>query len=72
MENQYSYQVPVTLNWVKTIMRGVPVGTQMAWLSIKSSGVPFDTTRVALLTNWAVTQGPFPVGGGGKVHPAIT
>jgi hypothetical protein len=48
------------------------VGTQMAWLSNNKSGCPFEVTRVAALTNCAVTHGPFAGGGGGKAQPAIT
>jgi hypothetical protein len=48
------------------------VGAQMAWLSSKSSGTPFDKTRVAEVTHCAVTQGPLAAGGGGSVQPATT
>jgi len=51
------------------ICNGVPVGVQVAWLSSSSSGCPFDVTRVAAVTNCAVTQGPLAVGGGGNEQP---
>jgi hypothetical protein len=54
------------------MISGVPVGTQTAWLSSNSSGWPFESTRVAELTNWAVTHGPLPLGGGGIAQPATT
>jgi hypothetical protein len=63
-------QVPVTLVCVTTVISGVPVGTQIAWLSNSSSGCPVDVTRVDPITNCAVTQGPFPAGGGGIAQPA--
>jgi hypothetical protein len=46
----------------------VPVGAQIAWLSINKSGTPLLETRVADVTYCAVTQGP-PLGGG-NVQPA--
>jgi hypothetical protein len=49
---------------------GVPVGAQTAWLSCKSTGKPFDVILKALVTHCAVTQGPLPLGGGGKGQPA--
>jgi len=49
---------------------GVPVGAQIAWLSISNNGWPFENTRVAQVTNCAVTHGPFAAGGGGNAHPA--
>jgi len=60
----------MTRNCVTVGMRGVPVGAQIAWLSISSTGIPFDKTRVAPLTHCAVTQGP--PAGGGNVQPAMT
>lgn len=53
-----------------TIMSGVPVGAQIAWLSSKRPGWPATVTRVAAVTNCAVTQGPFAAGGGGSAQPA--
>ena len=53
-------------------INGVPVGAQMAWLSINSTGTPSTKTRVALSTNCAMMQGPFAAGGGGKAQPATT
>jgi hypothetical protein len=52
---------------------GVPVGTQVAWLVLRSTGWPPEVTRVAAEAgmNVAVTQGPLPLGGGGIVQPAI-
>jgi hypothetical protein len=60
----------VTRAWQATINSGVPVGAQIAWLSWHNSGCPFDVTRVAELTNCAVTHGPFAPGGGGSAQPA--
>jgi hypothetical protein len=60
--------MPVTRVWVPLIKRGVPVGTQVAWLSISKTGAPSEVTRVAKLINCAVTQGPPATGG--RVHPA--
>ena len=39
------------------MIRGVPFGVHIAWLSINKTGIPFDITRVAPLTHCAVTQG---------------
>lgn len=58
--------------WQATAISGVPVGAQMAWLSWQSSGCPFEVTRVAELTNCALTQGPFAPGGGGRLQPATS
>jgi hypothetical protein len=41
----------MTLNWVIAIIKGVPVGAQIAWLSMSSKGCPFEVMRVAALTN---------------------
>ena len=38
--------MPVTRVWTPLIRRGVPVGTQMAWLSISKTGAPLEATRV--------------------------
>ena len=62
----------VTRVCVATMSNGVPVGTQMAWLSNSKSGCPFEVTRVADVVNCAVTHGPLPAIGGGMAHPAIT
>jgi hypothetical protein len=62
--------IPVTRVCVVKINNGVPVGTQIAWLSSKRSGWPSEVMRVALVIHCAVTQGPLPVGGGGMAHPA--
>ena len=64
------FHMPLTRVWTVLISNGVPVGRQVAWLSISRTGAPSETTRVAKLRNCAVTQGPFPAGGGGKVQPA--
>jgi hypothetical protein len=58
--------------WLATMSSGVPVGAQIAWLSKQSNGWPFEVTRVAAVTNCAVTQGPFAAGGGGSAQPATT
>jgi len=55
---------------VTVMSNGVPVGAQIAWLSMSSSGTPFEVTRVALLTHCAVTQGPLATFGGGSRQPA--
>ena len=47
-------------------MSGVPFGVQTARLSVSTTGWPFDITRVAATTHWAVTQGR-PLTG----HPAM-
>jgi len=60
--------MPVTRVWAPLIKRGVPVGTQVAWLSISKTGAPSEVTRVAKLMNCAVTQGP--PARGDKAHPA--
>jgi len=60
--------MPVTRVWAPLIKRGVPVGTQVAWLSISKIGAPSEVTRVAKLMNCAVTQGP--PARGDKAHPA--
>jgi hypothetical protein len=62
--------MPMTRVWVPLITRGVPVGKQVAWLSISRIGAPSEVTRVAKLMNCAVTQGP--PAGGGSVQPATT
>jgi hypothetical protein len=54
------------------MINGVPVGTQMAWLSISNTGIPLDRMRTDPVTNCAVMQGPFAAMGGGNAHPAIT
>jgi hypothetical protein len=66
-----SSQVAVTRVWVWIIIAGVPVGMQVAWLLWISSGCPFESTRVVPVVHCAVTHGPLPFGGGGKVHPEI-
>jgi len=64
--------VPVTRVCVATINSGVPVGTQMAWLSRRRRGCPLEVTRVAAVVHCAVTHGPLPALGGGMAHPATT
>jgi len=39
------------------MISGVPLGTQIAWLSSNKTGIPLDVTRVAAVTQLAVTQG---------------
>jgi hypothetical protein len=46
--------------------------TQVATLSNSRIGIPIDVTLTAAVTHIAVTQGPFPAGGGGIAHPAMT
>ena len=63
--------IPVTLVCVTVIISGVPLGTQMAWLSNNKTGNPLDVMRVAAVTQFAVTQGdgaPEIL----KAHPATT
>jgi hypothetical protein len=62
----------VTRVCVIATINGVPVGTHSAWLSSNSIGCPLDVTLVAAVIHCAVTQGPLPLGGGGKAHPATT
>jgi hypothetical protein len=57
----YIHQVPLTRIWVATILSGVPVGAQIAWLSCSKTGTLPALTRVAALTHWAVAQGGLPV-----------
>jgi hypothetical protein len=47
----YNYYMPITLIWVITINKGVPLGTQIAWLSINNTGIPLDNMRVAAVTH---------------------
>lgn len=51
---------------------GTPVGVQVAWLSINNTGTPPANTRVALVVNCAMRQGPFDPLGGGFGQPATT
>jgi hypothetical protein len=65
------HQLPITRVWAATGISGVPFGAQTAWLSISTTGWPFDITRVAATTHVAVTQGTGPpetLNG----HPATT
>jgi hypothetical protein len=39
------------------MIKGVPLGTVMAWLSWSSTGMPPARTRTAEVTQLAVTQG---------------
>src|SRR3954462_2727304 len=55
-----------------TTISGVPVGTQMAWLSINRTGWPLERMRVEPVIHWAVTHGPFAIMGGGNKQPATT
>jgi hypothetical protein len=65
-------QVPVTRVCVETIIRGVPVGAQIAWLSNSNNGCPLEVIRVAEVIHCAVTHGPLPAIGGGIAQPAMT
>jgi len=46
-----------TLVCVAAIVRGVPFGAHMAWLSSNKTGCPLEVTLVAAVTQLAVTQG---------------
>ena len=62
--------IPDTLVWETAIIRGVPLGAQIAWLSNNNTGIPFENTRVAPVIQVAVTHGtgePETLNG----HPAI-
>ncbi|ANH80392.1 hypothetical protein A8C56_04805 [Niabella ginsenosidivorans] len=48
---------PITRVWVLTIIKGVPFGTDIAWLSINNTGMPLQRIRVAPVVHCAVTQG---------------
>jgi hypothetical protein len=50
--------------------KGVPVGTQPAWLSASSRAWPLDVSLVDAVDQVALTHVPFPLGGGGKGQPA--
>ena len=53
------------------INSGVPVGTQVAWLSSSNNGWPFEVSRVAAVVHCAVTQGGWvPDDSAGSVQPA--
>jgi hypothetical protein len=62
--------IALTRAWVATMNNGVPVGAQTAWLSSSSSGCALEVTRVAAVTNCALTQGPPAFDG--SVQPAIS
>jgi len=49
--------IPTTRTCVELIINGVPLGTQVAWLSSNKTGMPFDVTRVAAVVHCPVTQG---------------
>src|SRR3954447_14723665 len=64
-------QLPVTRVWAAVISRGVPLGAQIAWLSMSTRGWPPLVTRSAPVTHWAVRHGtgePLTLNG----HPATT
>jgi hypothetical protein len=63
--------VAVTRFWVARISSGVPVGTQVAWLSNSSTGWPIEVTRAANVVNCAVAHGGAPLLIDGKVQPVI-
>lgn len=56
---------------IKGTSSGVPVGTHNTGFWNSTSGMPLENTLVLKVTN-ADTQGPFPLGGGGKTQPATT
>ncbi len=62
----------VTRVWVTDAIIGVPVGAQVDEPALTTSGWPLDCTRVEPLNHWPLTQGPLPLGGGGKAQPATT
>jgi hypothetical protein len=49
--------IPTTRTCVELTINGVPLGTQVAWLSSNSTGMAFDVTRVADVVHCPVTQG---------------
>ena len=49
---------------------GVPVGVQVDVLDTTTSACPSDFTRCVPEVHLPVAQGPFPLLGGGMVHPA--
>lgn len=49
--------MPVTRVCVTVIISGVPLGTQMAWLSSNRTGMPLEVILVAAVTQLAVTHG---------------
>jgi len=60
----------VTLG-IKGTSNGVPVGTHSTGFWNNTSGMLLEKTLVLKVTT-AETQGPLPLGGGGKTHPATT
>lgn len=62
----------VTRVCVVVIIRGVPLGTQSAWLLSTTSGCPFEVTRSDPVggSHIAVTHGPLATIGGGSAQPA--
>jgi hypothetical protein len=57
MERKVDVHVAVTLVCVATIASGVPFGAHTARLSRSTRGWPSDSTRVAPVTQVAVTHG---------------
>ena len=55
-----------------TTFKGVPVGTQIAWLSWSSTGTPPANTRVAPMIHWAGYAWYVGIGPTRNGHPAIT
>jgi len=51
------FYIPTTRTCVEPIINGVPLGTQIAWLSNNKTGMPFEVTRVAAVVHCPVTQG---------------
>jgi hypothetical protein len=50
------HYVPFTLTCVTTTLNGLPVGTQMDWLSCNNTGTPPARTRVAPVIHCAVAH----------------
>jgi hypothetical protein len=69
MKRIIQIHVPFTLICVVTIFSPVPEGAQIAWLSWSRTGMPPAFTLVADVTHWPVKQGPFAVGGVGRMQP---
>ena len=52
--------IPMTRICATTGISGVPLGAQIAWLSISTNGCPLLVTRVAAMIHWAVMHGTGP------------
>jgi hypothetical protein len=64
--------IPFTRGWAKITVNGVPVGTQIDWLSCKSTGKPMTLMRSDAVIQFPITQGPKFAGGTGLAQPATT